>query len=303
MNEVKMSLLGPLEQGWDRMVQMLFRPFDLGRWLVIGFAAWLAGLAGGGSNSGLSWTAENDRPNVVQTAHQSWDWLLSRGIAAGLIVLGILVVLTIIVMVLWISSRGKFIFLDNVVHKRAAIVEPWKRLSSLGNSLFAFRLLVVFLLFPLALGLLFFCFLKVYELGGWHQLEGLPLVVGVATAAGFGFFLLMTTLYAAFFLEAFVVPLMHRFHLGVIAAWMKFLNLFSLRPGWFFLCGLFVFGLYAVTAVAVLFAGLMTCCFGFLLLALPYIGTVVALPLLITYRAFTVQFLAQLEPALRLENH
>ena len=29
----------PLTRAWDRMVHILFQPFDLAKWLVIGFAA------------------------------------------------------------------------------------------------------------------------------------------------------------------------------------------------------------------------------------------------------------------------
>lgn len=32
------------------MQQVLFRPFDIGKWLVIGFACWLARLAEGGGD-------------------------------------------------------------------------------------------------------------------------------------------------------------------------------------------------------------------------------------------------------------
>ena len=37
----------PLDHAWRRMKTLLFHPFDLGRWFVLGFTAWLAQLAGG----------------------------------------------------------------------------------------------------------------------------------------------------------------------------------------------------------------------------------------------------------------
>ena len=42
-------------------------------------------------------------------------------------------------------------------------------------------------------------------------------------------------------------------------------------------------------------AGLLTCCVGLLLVALPYVGTVILLPFLVTYRAFSLEFLAQFD--------
>jgi len=35
-----------------------------------------------------------------------------------------------------LRSRGKFMFLDNVVHDRAEVSQPWQDFRRLGNSLF-----------------------------------------------------------------------------------------------------------------------------------------------------------------------
>src|SRR5476651_235617 len=37
------------DSAWERMMIILFRPFDLGKWFVIGFSAFLAGLLQGGN--------------------------------------------------------------------------------------------------------------------------------------------------------------------------------------------------------------------------------------------------------------
>ena len=41
---MQISFVEPLSRAWERMRRMLFSPFELGRWLVLGFSAWLAGL-------------------------------------------------------------------------------------------------------------------------------------------------------------------------------------------------------------------------------------------------------------------
>ena len=46
----------------------------------------------------------------------------------------------------------------------------------------------------------------------------------------------------------------------------------------------------------VIVAGLVTRCIGWLLLVIPYIGTVVTLPFWYTLRAFSLEFLAQFGP-------
>jgi hypothetical protein len=45
--------------------------------------------------------------------------------------------------------------------------------------------------------------------------------------------------------------------------------------------------------IGVIFAGFMTCCIGFLLLVIPYIGTVITLPVWYTLRAFSLEYFAQ----------
>lgn len=50
---MQISYSRPLSQAWAQMTGLLFRPFDLGRWFVLGFTAFLAGLVGGdGADSG-----------------------------------------------------------------------------------------------------------------------------------------------------------------------------------------------------------------------------------------------------------
>ncbi|HSA94906.1 MAG TPA: hypothetical protein VLJ16_02560, partial [Acidobacteriota bacterium] len=43
-------------------------------------------------------------------------------------------------------------------------------------------------------------------------------------------------------------------------------------------------------------AGLVTCCVGWFLLIIPYIGTVITLPFWYLLRAFSLEFLAQFGP-------
>jgi len=49
----QISITDPIGLAMERVRQVLFSPFDLGKWFVIGFCAWLAGLgerASGGGN-------------------------------------------------------------------------------------------------------------------------------------------------------------------------------------------------------------------------------------------------------------
>jgi hypothetical protein len=53
----------------------------------------------------------------------------------------------ICILFLWLSSRGKFMFLNYVVHKQAEIAEPWHEFRKEGDSLFVWRLVCGFLSF------------------------------------------------------------------------------------------------------------------------------------------------------------
>src|ERR1035441_10297569 len=50
----EISVVDPISPALERVKCVLFRPFDLGKWFVIGFCAWLAylGETGGGSGGG-----------------------------------------------------------------------------------------------------------------------------------------------------------------------------------------------------------------------------------------------------------
>jgi uncharacterized RDD family membrane protein YckC len=88
--------------------------------------------------------------------------------------------------------------------------------------------------------------------------------------------------------------------LSTVAGWRRFLPLLGHHPFRFILYGLLIFMLYLLFVVVVIFAGLVTCCIGWLLLVIPYIGTVVTLPFWYTLRAFSLEFLAQFGPEYRL---
>ena len=106
---------------------------------------------------------------------------------------------------LWVASRAKFVFLDDVLQRRAQIVEPWKRFRREGNSLFVCTIV----LFLIAFGMIAITVLSVVASIGINAIrEATPSTVALlvtmgvlAAIVGVGF------AYVAFYLQAFVVPL------------------------------------------------------------------------------------------------
>ncbi len=297
---MELLYVAPLQRAWARMKGILFNPFDLGKWLVIGFSAWLARLAGGGGGGGTRLNLGRDHMSqlhVRQALRSAWEHLRAHPYWIALIVVAAVVLLVIAVLLLWISSRGKFVFLDNVVHNRARIAEPWRRFAQRGNSLFLWRLG-----FMLACVLAFAAVatVAVVSAGG---LSGFGFGSGRATAITILALLTVAVwgvacAYVSLFLDSFVVPVMYRDDVGAVEAWRRVGPWIDRHLAGFLLYGLFVLVLAAALGVAVVVVGLMTCCVGLLLVVLPYVGSVVLLPFLVTYRAYSLEFLAQLDPGL-----
>lgn len=286
----------PLNRAWQRARLVLFSPFDLGKWLVVGFAAWLANLGGGtgGGFSGHTKVDASELPNlrhVGDSFQYAFDWASRHLIWLPLIGLGLFLVIGLVLFVLWLSSRGKFIFLDNVVHDRAEIARPWKRYRRLGDSLFLWRLGLV----AVGLCITVILFGSMFGLAAAFRSSFLsPLVLAPTILLGLGLAIMYA--FIALYLEGFVIPIMYRFDLKATEAWRVFLDWWHQYTVPFVVYGLFVVGLYILFATAVIVVGFATCCIGFFLLALPYVGTVLVLPAWVTYRALSIEFLAQFDP-------
>src|SRR6185503_4909157 len=112
-------------------------------WFTLGFAAFLSEYLSWGLGRGrLGRHVRADRTSDAIPADvlgRIVDFLSNPIVTAVVIWIAICAVVAY-VLITWISSRGRFIFLDNVARERAAIVEPWRRFKRIGNSLFVWRL-------------------------------------------------------------------------------------------------------------------------------------------------------------------
>ena len=283
----------PLSQGWDRMKKALFQPFDLTKWFRIGFTAWLAGLTdchGSSGNSGDSGKANWDEFfNFPQTA---WDWLLDNPLWFNLIIIGVIFLFIIITILIWISSRGKFMFLHNVANDKSDISKPWHEYKKEGNSLFIWQFFYGWVAAAVFILFIIHCFLTAKELF-YSDAHGIVVFWSVTSLVLMFIGYLIVFGYISLFAKDFVVPIMYKNRIGVMRGWMKFLSLFGRKFFSFILYGLFIFILGIGVFIAVIFFALITCCIGLLLIAIPYIGSVVLLPVSYTFRAFSIEFLRQ----------
>lgn len=295
---MNISYSEPFSRGWNRMKKALFQPFDIAKWFTIGFTAFLAtlmdspGPGGGGNYSDRNFGNRFEWDEFARFPDTAWQWLMEHTLWFSLILIGIFFLFAIIIIFTWLSSRGKFMFLHNVVHDEAEVTKPWNEYSRQGNSLFIWRFvfgLICFILIMSSLLLSAGVLIKIFT-----TFTPIPTRVFAIMGIILQFMVLVIIIsYITLFLNDFVVPIMFKYKISATRAWGKFLTLFTRHIGHFLLYGLFIFVLTIVVVICVIMFGLFTCCLGFILLIIPYIGAVVLLPVTYTFRAFSVEFLEQ----------
>lgn len=289
----------PLSRGWERMKEALFRPFDLAKWFVVGFTAFLAGLmdwpygGGDGDRGGLKGRADID--DILDFPREAWYWLTDHPGWFGLIIFGVVFLILLGVLLTWLSSRGKFMFLDNVVHDRAKVTQPWHEFRTEGDSLFLWRLVYGFLCFIVFMSFFVFCYFVAVGLYESYA-SGASIVFSIIGLALGAFVLFILTGYISMFLNDFIVPIQYKQRVSAGKAWGFFLPLLRRHFLHFILYGLFIFIVHIVIVIIVITIGIFTCCIGILLLIIPYINSVVLLPISYTLRSFSVEFLGQFGP-------
>jgi hypothetical protein len=290
------SVVNPVSPAIERTQKLLFQPFDLGKWFVLGFCAWLAHLGEGGGippgfDSGVRYQGGGPLPREVSDWIQAnLSWLIP------VLVVFVVLMIALGIVLLWLSSRGHFLFVDGVVRNRAAVAEPWREYAREGNSLFWFRFwfglacLAFVLICAAALGLLALPDIKAQRFG---PLAGTALLLGMPIF----FLFLFTWLLVHVFLVDFVVPIMYLRRQTAMAAWSVFSDeLASGRTGTLVLYILFKIALALAVGTLALFVTCATCC----LPLIPYLGTVMLLPLVVFQRAYSLSFLEQFGPAWQL---
>ena len=187
-------------------------------------------------------------------------------------------------------------FLYCVALNTAEVRVPWVRFAPAANSLFLFRLVISLIglavMLPLAGGfllvLLIMAFREAVSPAGVLLAVALVLVMIVV---GIVFWIIgrLTT--------DFVVPLQFVRRSRCLDAWRELGGLMRGNVGNLILYFLFWMVLAITLAVLVLGLVLVTCCCAGCLFAVPYLGTVCLLPILIFKRAYSLHYLAQFGPA------
>lgn len=303
----QVSVTAPVQPALDWTKRLLFRPFDLGKWFTIGFCAWLAYLGQGGVNGGSALKSPGrvplpghlpsaPRPEKLPEVDRARDWVMANlhwllPVAVAVVVL--LVALGLLF--LWLSCRGQFMFLHCVARDRAEVAAPWRRYAREAKSLFLFRLAVGLIALVLFLPLLAFIGLTIWRI----VKSGPPAAAGLLPVVLAGVLLFALIVVAAVISKLtsdFAVPIMYLRGVTCREAWREILALFSGRIGLPIVYLLFWLLLRLVIGVILLVLIIITCCIAGCLMAIPYVGTVLLLPMLVFLRSYSLFYLRQLGP-------
>jgi hypothetical protein len=267
-------------------------PFRLDRWLALGFVAFLdqCGRSGGmGFNAPGPGGVGNGDARADVEAGLAWlaaHVLLVSFIAA--MVLAFVVALT--AFVLWVNSRGVFMYADLVASGRSDVARPWRAHAAHASSYFAWS-------FGLAAGTMTAVLLLVLAIAAvvLVMVRGRPpaLAGGIVVAIGLVLLLLIVALgavLASVALRDFVAPLQMVSGRSCGEAIRLFAGLLRAHPGVFVVYALLKLVFTMAIGIVALVVGCCTCCFGFL----PVIAQTVLQPAYYFDRAWPLHVLRRL---------
>lgn len=289
------SVIDPVAPAIERVKVILFRPFDLKKWFVIGFCAWLAylgkggGGGGGGHGGGRGVQPDDIREALIRAKEFIMDnlyWIIPTVIVIFAVGTFIWLIVT------WLSSRGRFMFLHCVAQNKAEVKHPWHEFRQHANSLFAFRIvlgLITFAAIVLSLVIIGFLIAAMVSAGA----PSIGPVCGIVIT-----FLAVICISIVLFLIKkftmdFVVPIMYLRITSCTSAWREFRALLSANKGRFTLYILFQILMSIIIGVIIMAAICLTCCIAGCIMAIPYIGTVLLLPILVFSRSYSLLYLKQ----------
>lgn len=287
------SVINPVSEAIEKTKILLFKPFDLEKWFIIGFCAWLANMMREGVRGSLNFRFQNPQaskewPKIIEFIRENILLISIVGSAA------ILIILTIVVVLLWLNSRGQFMFLDCLAKNKAQVVEPWKTFKRQANSLFGFRLLVIFASYAIITVLS----IPIIFLAIAMKSNGLNLAFSIAIICGIVLIIITIALFFGLVQGLtldFIVPIMYLRRITAFGAWKLFLPPLKAHFWKIMLYLLFkavlLLAIGAITLVITLI-GCCMCCISAILF-IPYIGTVILLPFAAFIRFYTLCFLRQ----------
>ena len=279
-------------------------PVRVEKWLVLGFLAFLdqcgralngGGGGGGGDGHRGGWPggAGGLAEKLTEAVNTASAWLSAHAVEVTLgVILGLVAIAGVLAVVLWINSRGTFMYLDNVASGRFEITRPWSQHATPAQSYFGWRFgLSLAVIFVVLFGAGLVAVAAVAFVRG--RLEG---AAGGAAALALLPVLLLLVLalpllaLASVALRDFVAPLQLATGLRCGQAARVLESLVTQHPGAFVIYLLLKMVFSVGVGLVIFVGGCLTCCVGFL----PVVMQVLFLPLFYFERSWSLFVLRQM---------
>ena len=281
-----------ISMSWYWMVQILFRPFSLKKWIMLGIIILLAGQMGGGGGGGGGKKADSDKFKKVSNTELSLNIeapvpsefsvqsekpndiipsvpvfpqpknmlrMLSSGapiIPAPLALLLIAILLFVglmIILWMWVVSNFSFVFIDSIVKNDASLRVPYHRNKPQGRSYF-YWIAIFSSIAILTFGIII-CLPIMQLVKAGIFMKSPPVDFGsiFSIILPYLFAFIITIIVFALIglaVKDFILPIMYRRKIGILAAWSVFLNLFKKNIGEILLYLLVKIGLSILALIA-----------------------------------------------------
>ncbi len=295
------SVTAPFEQAMSRTGLVLFRPFAISKWFVLGFCAFLAylgeGGGGGGGYNNFGGGGGPAGPSTQPGTNPMLDWIRANfTLFIILVIVCFIVIFALMLLFAWIKSRGRFMFIDGIVRNRAAVVEPWQEFREQGNSYFLFLVAVMIAQTAFWLLLTSACIAfawpsiqkQQFDSNAWTSML---VFIGV----GVPVFLILSGF--MFLVRNFMVPVMYVRRIRAMEAWrISWHELVKPNVGAVILFALMRLVIRIAIALITTIATCLTCCIA----GLPYIGRVLLLPIYVFEQSYSLYFLESFGPQWRI---
>lgn len=357
-----------IEASIEWTTTVLFRPFKPKKWLILGFIALIAGyMTGSSSNFGGSQgrertknaeaqvlsqvrlsglpgqrTVESSPANIIkQILNKALPQIKNPLAITIILAVIILIILVAVPIMIWLSSRFAFIFLEDVIKNDASIKIPFKRNRKMGNSLFLFKLGLMAIFFVLFGVLIFMCINALIRIGVFDK----PAAVGFKqiflSCLPYALSLLLTFIVfaiAVFIINNFVLVVMFKDKTKIMQTWPMVFAMINANKstvikylfitiGLTICCNIiYAFLFFACLVGLLLPAGISTAAFYFIYLIVPlglrflyfiilfiivipallflfYCLICLYLPFAVFFRTFSIKFIGRLSQDYNLFKH
>jgi hypothetical protein len=291
----EVSAISAADRALEETGRSLF-PFRFRTWLALGLVAFMdqcgrsGGTGGGSYNPGsLGKGGGGGSEGGGEAMDRGLAWLGEHALlAAGIAAVVITLVMALIAVVLWINSRGTFMYLDNVATRRSDVARPWREHADRAASYFAWRFGITLATFVGLVALLVPIAWSVFALFH-HGAAPAPIALLVISALAMVAFLLALAVFSVL-LRDFAAPIQWFDDVSCTVAIRQVVGLVRAQPLLFVVYML----LKLVFAFVLGIVGLATCCLTCCLGLLPVIFQTLLQPAFYFERRWSIELLQDL---------